>query len=72
MIGLADPATGAAGAVAIILLVVLLAEHEILRMAPSPLTRSRKRALLVLIVPLLMVFVLVGVLRLDHLAATHP
>ena len=72
MSALGDPTTAAASAVAIILLVVLLAEHEILRVAPRPATRARKRALLVVIVPLIAVFVLVGALRIDHLATTHP
>lgn len=67
-----NPITGAASAVAIVLLVVLMAEHEILRVALNTMTQQRKRALLVVIVPLIVVFVLVGVLRIDHLAATHP
>jgi hypothetical protein len=56
-------------AVAIILLIVLLAEYEILRVTPGGLTPRRKRALLVAIIPLLVVSVIIGALRIDHLAS---
>jgi hypothetical protein len=69
---LGDPAATTASAVAIILLVLLLAEYEILRVVRGALTQRTKRALLVAIVPLLAVFVLVGVLRLSDIASVHP
>ncbi|HET8977061.1 MAG TPA: hypothetical protein VFN87_02825 [Solirubrobacteraceae bacterium] len=65
-------ASNAAGAVAIGLLLVLLAEHEILRLVSSPRMRRARSALMIAIVPLLVVFVLVGVLRLADIAFTHP
>jgi hypothetical protein len=64
--------TGVASAVAIVLLLVLLAEHEVLRMVPSARIQSRRSAFLTVIVPLLVVFVLAAVLRLTHIASTHP
>jgi multisubunit Na+/H+ antiporter MnhB subunit len=63
---------GTAGAIAIILLLVLLGEHEILRLIPRPDTSRRRSSLRVGIVPLIVVFVLVAVLRLGHIAFTHP
>ncbi|MGZ4304074.1 MAG: hypothetical protein ACXVFQ_18565 [Solirubrobacteraceae bacterium] len=67
-----DPSvTGVAGTLAIILLIVLLAEHEILRVAGRPQLRSRRSALLIAIVPLIIVFVLVAVLRLTQIEFTH-
>jgi hypothetical protein len=64
--------TSIAGAVAIVLLLVLMAEHELLRVAPGARVRSRRSALLIAIVPLLVVFVLVVVLRLTPIAQTRP
>ncbi len=64
--------TAAAGAVAVVLLLVLLAEHEILRLVRSRQARGRRSALLVGIVPLVAVFVLIAVLRLSHIGFTHP
>ncbi len=64
--------TGAAGAVSVVLLVVLLAEHEILRLVRTRGPRRQRSALLVGIVPLVVVFVLIAVLRLSHIGFTHP
>lgn len=65
-------ATGVAGALAIIVLIVLLSGHEILRLIGRSLPHGRRWALLIAIVPLLSVFILVGVLRLSNIAFTHP
>ena len=61
-----------ASAIAIILLLVLLAEHEVLRVTVASWIRGSRTLFLIAIVPLVVVFVLVGVLRLTHIAATHP
>ena len=68
---LGDPAARSAGAVAIILLVVLLVQHQLLSLVRSTVTRTRKRAFLVAIVPLLPVYVFVAVVRLIDIASMH-
>jgi hypothetical protein len=71
---LADPTGAGAGTVAIVLLLVLVAEHQllgVLRGAGSSI-RQRKRALLVVIAPLLPIFVLVIAFRVIHIASLHP
>ena len=65
-------ASDVASAVAIILLLVLLAEHEVLRVTVTSWMRDRRSVLVIAIVPLLVVFVFVAVLRLTHIATTHP
>jgi hypothetical protein len=69
---LGQSTVGGAGAVVITLLVVLLCEREILRVTRALPIRAGARALLLAIVPLLLVFVVIGAIRISDLAVKKP
>ncbi len=68
---LGGPTAVSAGVVAIVLLIVLLAEHELLRVADREILRKRKRFIAVAVVPLLVACGIVVVARLIDIASVR-
>lgn len=69
---LGDPAGRSTAVVAVVLLIVLLAQLQLVGVVRTPSLRGRRRALVVAIAPLLAAFVLVAGLRLVGIAHTRP